>query len=203
MGLGNPGSRYEGTRHNVGFEAMDRLLAKVGGSWQASPREAVAEIRFEGKRITLLKPLTFMNLSGGPVAAFAEALEIEPSQILVYYDDVALPLGAIRMRERGSSGGHNGLSSVMDALGGDEVELPRMRIGIRPEAPEDSTETDHAPLVEFVLSRFSADERKRMDEVLDCVIDATRAVLTLGMPRAMSAVQRHGREPATLGGRLA
>lgn len=186
MGLGNPGARYEGTRHNVGFEAMDRLLAKVGGTWSVSPREAVAEIRFEGKRVLLLKPMTFMNLSGGPVASVAEALGIEPSEVLVYYDDVALPLGAIRMRERGSSGGHNGLSSVMDALGGPEVELPRMRIGIRPEADGASADTGYPPLVEFVLSRFSEGERKRMDEVLDCVIDATRAVLTLGMPQAMS-----------------
>ncbi|MGH9388146.1 MAG: aminoacyl-tRNA hydrolase, partial [Vicinamibacteria bacterium] len=135
VGLGNPGRRYEGTRHNVGFDAVDRILSSVGGHWgkpeeRAGDPASIAEAEIEGRRVTLMKPLSYMNLSGEPVSEWARAHSIERTDVLVYLDDVALPLGRVRLRERGTDGGHNGLASVLGSLGGTDV--PRVRIGIRP-----------------------------------------------------------------------
>lgn len=191
VGLGNPGSRYEKTRHNVGFAAVDRLLEVSGGRWTAATDEGVgAEIVLEGRPLTLLKPLTFMNLSGRAVAAAAGAKNLERRDVMVIFDDVWLPLGTLRLRERGSAGGHNGLASVIDALGGEDV--PRLRIGIR------SDQTCEG-LADFVLSPFDENELEIVDTTLDRVVEATRAVLTEGMPRAMSRFNR----PPIEGGRLA
>ncbi len=197
MGLGNPGRRYEGTRHNVGFLAVDRILSSAGGRWSERDELAVdsaqvAEAEIEGHRVTLLKPLTYMNLSGGPVSEWAVAHSIERSEVLVYLDDVALPLGRLRLRERGSDGGHRGLASVLSSLGGTDV--PRVRIGIGPsaaEALEGNDELQERPpeLVEFVLAPFTERERLQIDEVLSRVVAATRMILSEaagGMRKAMS-----------------
>ena len=144
--------------------------------------EAVsAEIVLEGKPLTLLKPLTFMNLSGRAVAEAVEAKSIGRSEVMVVFDDVWLPLGTLRLRQRGSDGGHNGLASVIDALGGKDV--PRLRIGIRPERVVDN-------LTDFVLAPFDGNELPAVDAALDHVVEATRAVLTDGMERAMSRFNR-------------
>lgn len=174
--------RYRKTRHNVGFDALDRILRASGGRWSAATAEAVsAEVELEGQPLTLLKPLTFMNLSGRAVASAVEARALRSEDVLVYLDDVALPLGTLRLRERGSDGGHNGLASVMECLGGGDV--PRLRIGIGAEPiPED--------LAEFVLSPFDADELPVVDAALDRVVDATRAVLTDGIRKTMSRFNR-------------
>lgn len=178
VGLGNPGPRYERTRHNVGFEAVDRLVEAGGGRWrQASEDAVVAEAELEGHALTLLKPLTYMNLSGGPVARWSRRLAIEGADILVCYDDVALPLGTLRLRARGSDGGHKGLRSILEALGGEDV--PRLRIGIAPAEPV-------SDLVEFVLERFEADERPKVDEALERVVAATRTILKEGITKAQS-----------------
>jgi PTH1 family peptidyl-tRNA hydrolase len=171
----------------VGFEAIDRILRASGGRWSAARAEAVlADVELEGRPVTLLKPLTFMNLSGPAVASAAKARSIPSEEVLVYFDDVALPLGTLRLRERGSDGGHNGLASVIESLGGGDV--PRLRIGIGSEdAPED--------LAEFVLSPFDADELPVIDAALDRVVEATRAVLTDGMGKAMSRYNRFRRPP--------
>jgi len=185
VGLGNPGRRYEGTRHNVGFDALDRILSTVGGRWERRDDfAAAAEAEIEGGAVTLLKPLTYMNLSGGPVSEWARAHSIERTDVLVYLDDVALPLGSLRLRERGTDGGHRGLASVLEALGGTDV--PRMRIGIRPRAADGSRVEE---LADFVLSPFTADERPLVDEVLSRVAAATRTILSEGpggMRKAMS-----------------
>jgi PTH1 family peptidyl-tRNA hydrolase len=137
-----------------------------------------------------------MNLSGGPVSDWARAHSVERTDVLVYLDDVALPLGSIRLRERGTDGGHNGLASVLSSLGGTDV--PRMRIGIRPPAPEGPAEADDAAeaaekrledLAEFVLAPFTVAERPIVDDVLSRVLSATRTILsagTGGMARAMA-----------------
>lgn len=199
MGLGNPGLRYRATRHNVGFEALDRILKKSEGRWNAATDEAVsAEVELDGHSVILLKPLTFMNLSGRAVAEVVERESIERGDVLVYFDDVALPLGTLRLRERGSDGGHNGLASVIDALG--STDVPRLRIGIRPENEPDED------LVDFVLSRFDDDELPAVDAALDRAVDATRAVLSEGMAKAMSRFNRtvvEGESEQNQGGRLA
>ena len=141
----------------------------------------MAEIDLDGKALTLMKPLTFMNLSGRAVAATVEAQSLRRCDVLVCLDDVALPLGTLRLRERGSDGGHNGLASVIDCLGGNDV--PRLRIGIRPDELRDD-------LADFVLSRFDDEEIPVIDAAIDDVVEATRAVLTDGMVKAMSRFNR-------------
>jgi PTH1 family peptidyl-tRNA hydrolase len=180
VGLGNPGQRYEGTRHNVGFEAVDRIVQAAGGRWRKSTDRAVeAEASFRGRIVSVMKPLTYMNLSGGPVAEWAREHAVAPEEILVYFDDVALPIGTLRLRERGSDGGHRGLASVIEELG--STDVPRVRIGIRPAGPEPRGE-----LADFVLSRFSPPEREVVDEVLERVVEATGMILSEGMGKAMS-----------------
>jgi len=182
VGLGNPGPRYRATRHNVGFDVLDRILKVSGGRWNAATDEAVsAEIELDGQELTLLKPLTFMNLSGRAVADAVQAKSLRRQDLLVYLDDVALPLGTLRLRERGTDGGHNGLASVIECLGGNDV--PRLRIGIRPATVPDD-------LADFVLSRFDDVEIPAIDAALDHAVDATRSVLTDGMAKAMSRFNR-------------
>jgi len=152
-----------------------------GGRWlRATEQGLEAEVEIEGRQVTMMKPLTYMNLSGLPVAEWARAHSIERTEVLVYFDDIALPLGALRLRERGTDGGHRGLSSVLTALGG--LDVPRARIGIRPEDESERIED----LADFVLSPFTAEERKRMDEVLERVVSATRMLLAEGIAKAMS-----------------
>jgi PTH1 family peptidyl-tRNA hydrolase len=187
VGLGNPGPRYRGTRHNVGFAAVDRILETSGGRWSQATSSAVrAETELEGREIVLMKPLTYMNRSGVPVAEWARVNSVARTEILVYFDDIALPLGRIRLRERGTDGGHRGLSSVLGELGGTDV--PRVRIGIRPEGEEAGPEE----LADFVLSPFTDEESRVVDDVLDRVVAATRVVLAEGMVKAMSRYNSSG-----------
>jgi PTH1 family peptidyl-tRNA hydrolase len=173
----------------VGFDAVDKILSSVGGCW-IRPDEtpaAIAEAEIEGRSVTLMKPLSYMNLSGEPVSAWARAHSIERTEVLVYLDDVALPLGKLRLRERGSDGGHRGLASVLSSLGGTDV--PRVRIGIRP--PSTSIEEPKfAPdLADFVLTPFTEEERPLVDDVLSRVVAATRMILSEGsggMAKTMS-----------------
>ncbi len=197
VGLGNPGRRYEGTRHNVGFDAVDRILSSVGGRWNASGSPAsVAEAEIEGRPVTLMKPLTYMNLSGGPVSEWVRARSVERTDVLVYLDDVALPVGSLRLRERGTDGGHRGLASVLESLGGTDV--PRVRIGIRPRTAEGSV-SDLGELADFVLSPFTAEERPLVDDVLSRVVLATRTILAEGMGKAMSLNNSSGAAPIDSG----
>jgi PTH1 family peptidyl-tRNA hydrolase len=191
VGLGNPGPDYRHTRHNVGFDAVDRLLESAGARWPERSGAAVqAEAEIAGRSVTLMKPLDYMNRSGGPVGAWARQNAVARTEILVYYDDVALPLGSLRLRERGTDGGHHGLASVLEELGG--VDVPRMRIGIRPRDPAWRV----SDLAEFVLAPFTAEERTTVDETLERVVEATRVVLSEGMSKAMS---RYNSAPAGAG----
>jgi PTH1 family peptidyl-tRNA hydrolase len=191
LGLGNPGPRYRRTRHNVGFDAVDRILESAGARWPENGGAAVrAEAEIAGRRVTLMKPLGYMNRSGGPVGEWARENAVARTEILVYYDDVALPLGSLRLRERGTDGGHNGLASVIEELGGTDV--PRVRIGIRPRDPSWRV----SDLAEFVLSPFTTEERTTVDEALERVVEATRMVLAEGMSKAMS---RYNAAPAEAG----
>lgn len=179
MGLGNPGRRYRGTRHNVGFEVVDRLARRWDASFRARGRAEVAEAEFAGKPVWLAKPLTYMNLSGEAVGELVRHLGLEPWQVLVVYDDMDLPVGTVRVRARGSSGGHRGMASVLEVLGTSEV--PRVRVGIgRP----------GLDAVDHVLSRFSGEERAQVEEALERAADAVEAVLREGIQRAMDRFNR-------------
>jgi peptidyl-tRNA hydrolase, PTH1 family len=188
VGLGNPGSRYVGTRHNLGFEAVDRIAREAGADWERGPSKSlVAEGTFAGQTLLLAKPLTYMNLSGRAVLELTRVRELATEELLIFIDDIALPLGALRIRERGSAGGHKGLASVLTALGNEDV--PRARLGIRPRGLESGGDAED-DLSEFVLERFTADERPLVDELLERTVMATRTLLTDGMARAMSLFNR-------------
>ena len=178
VGLGNPGARYRGTRHNVGFDIVERLAGAAGTPWDWASHDAVAkDVVLAGVPVILMKPLTYMNLSGGAVSRLAESRGLSASEILVYLDDVSLSLGRIRIRERGSAGGHRGLESILDAVGSKEV--PRFRFGVGSQDPP-------LDLAEFVLAPFSKVETPVFERTLDVAVDATSAILQEGMPKAMS-----------------
>lgn len=154
VGLGNPGDEYAGTRHNVGFEVLDLLAARRGLRWQADGPALCA--LDEAARCALLKPLTYMNRSGAALRAFARKYPLDgPASIFVVTDDFHLPVGALRVRPDGSTGGHNGLASIEAAVGG--KQYPRLRIGVGEPG---------ADAVDFVLSPFSAADRRVLEETL-------------------------------------
>jgi len=179
VGLGNPGPAYAGTRHNVGFDVVDRLADRFKGEFRNRWRVplATADIDLAGKPVQLVKPLSFMNLSGPPVATYARRKGIGPDLILVVVDDVELPVGALRIRSRGGSGGHNGLKSLTAALGTDG--FPRLRIGVGRPGVSDA-------MVEHVLARFTPEEREAMDAARDRAADAVECVVEKGLERAMN-----------------
>jgi peptidyl-tRNA hydrolase, PTH1 family len=183
-GLGNPGRQYEGTRHNVGFEVLDELARRHGLAFDSSPAAALmARWRDApgGEVALLVKPLTFMNLSGQGVGELARYFRIAPAEILVVVDDAALELGRLRARARGSAGGHNGLKSIAEHLGGDEY--PRLRIGVgRGIAERD--------LADHVLSRFDADEQPVVTEVTARAADAVEMFLASGIGAVMNGFNR-------------
>ena len=181
VGLGNPGPRYAGTRHNFGFEVVERIGTAVGARFESRlDRSLVAEGMLEGRSVLLAKPLTYMNRSGSAVKELLVLTGVAVTDVLVFYDDIALPLGTIRIRERGGSGGHLGLESILEVLG--REDLPRVRLGIRPPDPED----EPADLAAFVLEPFSRRERAVVAQVLDRAVSATRTILREGTARAMS-----------------
>ncbi len=178
VGLGNPGEKYAGTRHNIGFQCLDLLRSRLPGSFTDS-HEAAAMVwkgRFRGANLYGMKPLTFMNLSGEAVGKFARQNNIQPSEILAVYDDVDLPLGRIRVRKGGSSGGHRGVESLITELGG--AGFARLRIGIgRPENREQ---------IDFVLSEFNPGEMPLVEKVLDLAVNAVKTILSRGISTAMN-----------------
>ena len=180
VGLGNPGSEYAGTRHNVGFLLIDKLAADAGTTAKRREcRSLVASGVIEGRRSKLVKPQTFMNLSGEALACLIakhELAEVGPSLIIIS-DDLALPFGTIRLRARGSAGGHNGLKSIIAALGTNE--FMRLRIGIQPDHPVSDAK-------KFVLDEFASAERRALKEILERGADAVRSVLRDGIAKAMS-----------------
>lgn len=180
VGLGNPGSEYEWTRHNVGFLLVDKLGADAGVTVKRREcRSLVGSGVIEGERSKLVKPQTFMNLSGEAVACLVAKGELDEvgESLIVISDDLALPFGTIRLRARGSAGGHNGLKSIIAALGTNE--FIRLRIGIQPEHPVSDAK-------KFVLDEFAPAERRALKEILDRSADAVRSVLREGIVKAMS-----------------
>jgi PTH1 family peptidyl-tRNA hydrolase len=178
VGLGNPGADYERTRHNLGFMLIDKLAAEAGATVKRSEcRSLVGNTLIESQRLLLAKPQTFMNLSGEAVGCLTQKYECDASSLIVISDDLALPFGSIRLRERGSAGGHNGLKSIIGALGTNE--FVRLRIGIQPEHPLSDAKR-------FVLDEFSRTERDSLPEILERAAEALRSVLRDGVAKAMS-----------------
>ncbi len=169
IGLGNSGRRYEGTRHNVGFDVLDEVAARRALEFSSAPAEAVMARTREGEPgVMLAKPLTFMNLSGTPVSALVRYYRIPLDDLLIVAEDVNLPLGRLRARARGSDGGHNGLRSVIDALGTQTV--PRLRVGVG----RGDTRRD---LAAHVLARFETSERPAIREAVVQAADAVEAFI--------------------------
>ncbi|HLL74254.1 MAG TPA: aminoacyl-tRNA hydrolase [Pyrinomonadaceae bacterium] len=180
VGLGNPGAEYEWTRHNLGFMLVDLLAREAGREVRrAECRALVGLAELEGRRIELVKPQTYMNLSGESVGCLlGKRRGLKPaSDLLVVCDDLALPFGTIRIRPRGSAGGHNGLKSIIAHL--KTEEFGRLRIGIRPEHPLSDTRG-------FVLERFPQAARGEVEKVLERSAEALRAVLRDGIDKAMA-----------------
>ena len=183
-GLGNPGSQYARNRHNAGFIVVDELHAAYKfGPWKAKFEGLLSEGSLGGRKTYLLKPQTYMNLSGESVSALGHFYKIEPSQVLVVLDDLALPLGRLRLREKGSAGGHNGLRSLIEHLGTNEI--PRLRVGIGAAAGE---------TVGHVLGRFSPAERPVVEESVERAADAVEFALSHDFPAAMN---RYNQNPTT------
>ncbi len=187
MGLGNPGSEYEGTRHNAGFMAVDLLSTKLGRftGWRRDGAALRGEGRAGRHRITVAKPQTCMNRSGQALRELIREGWI-PSEILVVLDDVYLPLGSIRLRGAGGTGGHQGLESILADVG--TAEFPRLRIGVGP-APRS------ADLPEYVLARFDEEERARWTDALEGAASAAYDAAASGLTQAMNRWNRFGLDP--------
>lgn len=181
VGLGNPGRQYEATRHNVGFMLLDRLAVQAGACFQSSPKWQGHLAKLPDGGTWLLKPQTFMNLSGRSIRQVLAFYQWPPEQMLVVYDDAALPLETLRFREKGSAAGHNGIKSIIEHLGTDV--FPRLKIGIG--ASQSDTLTGH------VLGKFLPDERLRLENTLATALEAVQLARSQGI--AVAANRYHTR----------
>ncbi len=170
VGLGNPGREYQGTRHNLGFLVVQALADSFGWGWQPRREFQTEETggRVDGADVALIRPMTFMNCSGAAVGPFSRYYKIAPENILVVCDDYNLEFGQLRIRRNGSDGGHNGLKSVIEALG--STDFPRLRLGIgRPRGPQDAAD--------YVLARFDRAETVGLGDLIDQAVGCCRAWL--------------------------
>ena len=162
VGLGNPGKQYEQTRHNIGFDVIDYMANKYNIDVNREKFKGICGEGFiENKKVILLKPLTYMNLSGESIRELANFYKLEDDEIIVVYDDISLDIGRLRIREKGSAGGHNGIKSIIQNLGGDK--FPRVKVGVG--QPKDN-------LVNHVLGKFSQEDREHIEKVIPVVSDA-------------------------------
>ena len=182
VGLGNPGSEYADTPHNLGFRTVDRLAAEAGISvTRPECRSLVGRGRLEGQEVALAKPLSYMNLSGGPVKALLAKHELSLADLVVIYDELDLPWLSVRIRERGSAGGHHGMESILQSLG--SREFVRVRLGIAPGHPvEDGAE--------FVLRPFRRSQQKEVEDFVGRAAEAVRSILAEGAAKAMTKWNR-------------
>lgn len=178
-GLGNPGRDYVGTRHNIGFETIDAIAAKYDISVKKGKFNAIyGEGYISGEKVVLVKPQTYMNLSGESIREFKAWYKTENSQIIIIYDDVSLPVGKMRIRSKGSAGGHNGVKSIIYHL--QTETFPRIKIGVGQPQHEDYD------LADYVLGRFSADEVKALVPIAIKAAEAVETIISKGCDRAMS-----------------
>jgi PTH1 family peptidyl-tRNA hydrolase len=175
-GLGNAGDDYSGTRHNVGFDIADGLVGGVS-DFSLDRHAYVASIKFKGRNLCVIKPTTYMNLSGKAVKYWMEKEKISLENVLVITDDIALPFGKLRIKKNGSDGGHNGLKSIIETLG--TAEFPRMRFGIGDDFPK-GYQSD------YVLGKWTEEERKQLPEKVSTAVEAVKSIVTAGIDRAMN-----------------
>jgi peptidyl-tRNA hydrolase, PTH1 family len=176
-GLGNPGAEYELTRHNIGFLVLDQLADQHKAAFGSNRLAYKAEFKFKGKHIHLIKPTTFMNLSGKSIAYWMNDLKIPKENVLVIVDDLALPFGSLRMRTKGSAAGHNGLKNIELLLGGQDYS--RLRFGI-------GNEFSKGQQVDFVLSNFSQEEFKAMPDIMKKANEMVMSFCLIGPEKTMS-----------------
>lgn len=176
-GLGNIGTEYELTRHNIGFLTLDRLADQESLEFEHSRHANIAAWKFKGRQVYLIKPTTYMNLSGKAVTYWMQELKIPKERLLVMVDDIALPFGKLRMRARGSAAGHNGLKNIEQLTGGQDYARLRMGIG-----------DDFRPgrQVDYVLSNFTSEEMKELPFVMDKAADMIRGFCSIGITRTMN-----------------
>lgn len=178
IGLGNPTKEYDKTRHNVGFSVIDELAERIGSDVTEKKHKALCgKGMLNGQKVVLAKPQTFMNLSGESVRAMVDFYKVTPQEIIVIYDDVSLEPGQLRIRVKGSSGGHNGIKNIIAHLG--TQEFPRIRVGIG-EKPK------HMDLADYVLSRFSKGEQELMSDAFKEAADAVEMMVAEGADPAMN-----------------
>ena len=177
VGLGNPGKEYAHTRHNAGFRALDVLADKLGGKVDKLKFQGLyCQVNYQGAKVFLLKPQTYMNLSGRSVLQLSSYFNIPPQRIIVLFDDISLPPGRLRIRGDGSAGGHNGIKSIISELG--SQDFPRVKIGVGGKAHPDQDLADH------VLSGFSAKEETDLKSALERTADAALAIMDKGVAEA-------------------
>ena len=178
VGLGNPTDKYTGTRHNVGFEVIDRIVDEYGIGLDTVKHKGVyGKGKIGGQTVILLKPMTYMNLSGESVAAVAAYYKIEPNDIIVVYDDINLDVGRLRVRGKGSAGGHNGIKNIIAHL--KTEDFPRVRIGVGMKPPK-------MDLADYVLSHFTKEDREKIEEGYDKAAKAVELLVQDELERAMN-----------------
>ena len=187
-GLGNPDRQYEGTRHNVGFDVIDRLADKYNIAVDMKKHRALlGKGVIEGQKVILAKPQTYMNLSGESIRSLVDYYKIDGEhELLVIYDDINLEVGQLRIREKGSAGGHNGIKNIIAHLG--TQVFPRIRVGV-------GEKPSRYDLADYVLGHFSKVEKALMDEVYDHAVDAAGMILSGRIKDAMSEYNRKRKEP--------
>jgi PTH1 family peptidyl-tRNA hydrolase len=176
-GIGNMGSEYEGTRHNIGFDVVENIAAQLNGTWKNDNLGDLCEVRYRGRTLILLKPSTYVNLSGKAVRFWLQKKNVQTTNLLVVVDDMNLPFGKLRLRGKGSDGGHNGLKDINETIGG---TYARLRVGIG-NAPKGRH-------VDFVLGKWSDDELRELRPVLESVVQTTLNFVSIGLNRAVQAM---------------
>ena len=177
VGLGNIGEEYEGTRHNIGFDIADELIKEFDEKFSTDRFAQVAKLKWKGKIIVLLKPTTFMNLSGKAINYWMQAEKIPIENILVLVDELALPIGKIRINPKGSDGGHNGLKNIQDVLG--TTQYARLRFGISNDFPKGRQ-------VDFVLGKWSREEENQLVDRKKLAVAACKSFVAIGLERTMN-----------------
>jgi PTH1 family peptidyl-tRNA hydrolase len=181
VGLGNKGAEYAETRHNIGFKVVDELANAASVSFQNETLAHIARIKYKGKQLILVKPTTYMNLSGKAVNYWMQKEKIDKTNLLVIVDDLNFDFGTVRLKPRGSDGGHNGLKDIQAVLNG--TEYPRLRVGIsRPE--------QKGVQVDYVLGEWSEEENKQLNEIISKSADAIKKFISLGISLAMNEINK-------------
>lgn len=186
VGLGNPGREYEKTRHNCGFRAIDILAQKLSCKVDKGKFQGLyGQVNYNGSKLLLLKPMTYMNLSGRSVLQLSAYFHVPPQRIIVIFDDISLEPGRIRVRADGSAGGHNGIKSIIAEIGSQDFPRVKVGVGAKPHPEQD--------LADWVLSSFSASEEKALSSALERAADAALCIVDSGVPE--SAARYNGSRP--------